>query len=160
MLTMHRSARAGEVGRLAEQLLAAHGLYGWSFRFNRSKATLGLCRWGARTIELSVYFVERNPLEAVRQTLLHEIAHALAGRAAGHGPAWKAVCLRIGARPERLSFQADMPRGCWQAVCGNCGRLHDRHRRPKRMVGWYCAPCGRERGKLSWAVQSGCGTRR
>jgi predicted SprT family Zn-dependent metalloprotease len=154
MPTFQLSPHSQEVRLLAEQLLAAHGLDGWSFRFNRSKLNLGLCRWGVRTIELSVYFVERNPLEAVRQTLLHEVAHALAGRQAGHGPAWKAVCLRIGARPERLSFEASMPPGRWQAACGSCGMLHDRHRRPKRMVGWYCTHCGPRRGKLTWEVKS------
>jgi predicted SprT family Zn-dependent metalloprotease len=131
-------------------LLDCHGLADWSFAFNRRKTQMGLCLYGVRAVELSTHFVERNGPEVVRETLLHEIAHALAGRAAGHGPDWKAVCRRVGALPERLSWEADMPVGRWQAVCGGCGMLHHRHRRPKRMVGWYCAHCGPERGKLAW----------
>jgi SprT protein len=144
------SPRALEACALANRLLPAHGLHGWSFRFNRSRVNLGLCRYGLRLIELSVYFVERNPPEMVKDTLLHEIAHGLAGREAGHGPAWKAACLRVGARPERLSFEADMPEGRWQARCGCCGLLHHKHRRPKWMAGWHCCRCGPERGRLTW----------
>jgi len=121
MKTLPLSARALQTVALARELLTAHGLTGWSFRLNRSKVNLGLCRYGQRTIELSAFFVEENSDEAIRDTLLHEIAHALAGRAAGHGPLWRAMCLRVGAKPERLSFEAEMPAGRWQAVCGNCG---------------------------------------
>ncbi len=32
--------------------------------------------------------------------LLHEIAHALTPRD-GHGPKWRAMCVRVGARPTR-----------------------------------------------------------
>lgn len=33
---------------------------------------------------------------AVENVILHEIAHALAGQEAGHGPRWRAVALWIG----------------------------------------------------------------
>src|SRR3954468_6565933 len=111
-------ARAVAARRLALDLMAGHRLRGWSFRFNRSKTNLGLCRYGPRLIELSVHFVERNSREEVRDTLLHEIAHALVGPGHGHDEAWRRKCLDVGARPERLSFEADMPVGRWQAVCG------------------------------------------
>jgi len=103
--------RALLAAALARELLTAHGLTGWSFSFNRSRVNMGVCKYGPRTIELSTFFVERNTDEAIRDTLLHEIAHAVAGRGAGHGPPWKAMCLRVGARPERLSFEAVMPLG-------------------------------------------------
>jgi predicted SprT family Zn-dependent metalloprotease len=152
------SPRALEARTEACRLLACHRLDDWSFRFNRSRVNLGLCLYGLRVIELSAHFVERNPPDLVRDTLLHEIAHGLAGRAAGHGPAWKAMCLRVGARPERLSFEADMPEGRWQARCGSCGMVHHKHRRPKRMTGWYCGRCGPERGRLAWVMQGPDGT--
>jgi predicted SprT family Zn-dependent metalloprotease len=150
MQTLPLSPRALQAADLAAAMLAAHGLGDWSFRFNRSKLNMGLCRYGLRRVELSAHFVEGNSEEAVRDTLLHEIAHALAGRSAGHGPLWKAMCRRVGARPERLSFEAVMPLGRWRAVCGGCGELHHRHRRPKRMAGWWCCHCGPEHGRLVW----------
>jgi predicted SprT family Zn-dependent metalloprotease len=155
MKTLPVSPHALQAAALARELLATHGLTGWTFRFNRSKVNLGLCKYGPRTIELSVFFVERNSDKAIRETLLHEVAHALVGPGHGHGAAWKAMCPRVGAKPERLSFEAEMPAGRWQAVCGNCGVRHHKHRRPKRMVGWWCCRCGPERGRLSWGLANG-----
>ena len=91
-----------DAARLARRLLAEHGLTGWTFAFNRRKRSLGLCRYGERRIELSVHLVDLNSDEEVLDTLLHEIAHALCGPKAGHGAGWRARCLELGARPERL----------------------------------------------------------
>jgi predicted SprT family Zn-dependent metalloprotease len=145
--------RAAEVRRLAHDLLAAHGLHDWSFAFNRRKRAMGYCYYGRKVIELSVHFVARNPDVVVRDTLLHEIAHALIGPEHGHDEAWKQKCREVGARPERFGH-ADMPPGRWQACCGSCGKHFHRHRRPKRLQGWYCLHCGLERGALTWTVKS------
>ena len=67
------------------------------FVYNRGKRTLGMCDFTRKRIELSRYFVAHNDEAAVRDPLLHEIAHALAGEKAGHGPKWRRVCERIGA---------------------------------------------------------------
>jgi predicted SprT family Zn-dependent metalloprotease len=144
------SARAAAARQLALDLMALHGLVDWAFRFNGCKQAMGLCVYRRRTIELSIHFVERdNPLEEVRDTILHEIAHALVGPRHGHDKVWKRKCLEIGARPVRCGH-ADMPPGRWQAQCGGCGKRYDRHRRPKRVRGWFCRGCGAERGKLVW----------
>src|SRR5690242_13087862 len=87
------SPRCLEARRLACELLDVHGLEGWSFAFNRSKRDLGICRFGPRLIELSVHFVERNAGKVVRDTLLHEIAHALVGPGHGHDAVWRRMCL-------------------------------------------------------------------
>ena len=144
-----RYARRSAARDLVRELMARHGLHGWTFGFNRRKRTLGLCRYGARAIELSIYLVDGNGLEEVRDTLLHEIAHALVGPGHGHDAVWKAKCVEIGARPQRCA-SADMPEGSWRACCGGCGASYHRHRRPRRLLGWFCQGCGRERGKLAW----------
>ena len=70
--------------------MTRHGLHGWAFRFNRCKQAMGLCVYHRRSIELSIYFVERdNPVEEIRDTILHEIAHALVGPGHGHDKVWK-----------------------------------------------------------------------
>lgn len=142
--------RAEVIGQLASHLLAAHGLNDWSFSFNRSKREMGLCLYDPKLIQLSVHFVLLNDDAAVRDTLLHEIAHALVGPGHGHDRVWKRRCLEVGAIPERLCDDVNMPIGRWQAICGGCGMLHHRHRRPKHLIGWWCRHCGRERGRLAW----------
>lgn len=138
-----------EAKQLALELMAAHRLAGWRFAFNRRKQSMGLCVYDRHTIELSLHFVERNSKEEIRDTILHEIAHALVGPKHGHDKVWKAKCVEIGARPVRCG-EADMPEGRWQARCGGCGKKYDRHKRPKRTRGWFCRACGAERGKLVW----------
>ena len=150
LLSSARAQRLAEVRQLASDLFARHGLDDWQLTFNRGKRTMGWCLFGPRKIELSIHFVERNSPDIIQDTLLHEIAHALVGPGHGHDALWKQKCAEIGARPERLSHEANMPEGRWQALCGHCGRLHHRHRKPKRMKGWYCSPCGKECGQLVW----------
>src|SRR5262245_36365843 len=137
------------VRRWAEAVLAQFGLEGWSFAFTWGLRTLGVCRFRQQCIGLSVHLIERNALEEVRETLLHEVAHALVGAGHGHGPAWQAMARRVGARPERCG-EADMPQGRWRARCGGCGEEFRRHRRPARVTGWFCQACGRDKGRLVW----------
>jgi predicted SprT family Zn-dependent metalloprotease len=144
-----RYARRKEVRDLALALMAQHGLEGWSFGFNRHKGTLGICRFGVRTIELSVFLVYHNGVDEVRDTILHEIAHALVGPGHGHDAVWKAKALEIGARPRHCG-EAEMPPGRWRAHCAGCGQDFSRHRRPRRLKGWFCQACGPQRGRLTW----------
>src|ERR1039458_1461278 len=91
----------GEVERVGRELIAAHGLVEWGFGWNWRKRALGLCRYRERRIELSRDFVRANEMGIVRETILHEIAHALAGEKAGHGARWKEMCARVGCKAER-----------------------------------------------------------
>lgn len=142
-----------EVRKMAEGLLAAHGLAEWKFGWNRRKRALGLCRYHLKRIELSVHFVVANGEEEIRETILHEIAHALAGQKAGHGAAWKAVCRRIGCKPERCdNGTAVMPAGRWHAACPGCGKQYSRHRRPQKRAKYWCRHCGPERGAVTFAA--------
>jgi predicted SprT family Zn-dependent metalloprotease len=144
-----RYARRNETRRLAMDLMVSHGFAGWSFGFNQRKRSMGLCRSARKTIELSIHLVYRNGSTEIRDTILHEIAHALVGQEHGHDAVWKAKCQEIGATPRRCGH-SDMPQGNWQARCGSCRNLFSRHRRPKAQTGWFCRVCGPERGQLLW----------
>lgn len=155
-------------GQLANRLLEAHGLTeaGWTFAFNRRRRSLGLCRFDLKRIEISAPFTVLNPEAEVRNTLLHEIAHALTppprrGRAHGdnawtaHGPAWRATCLRIGADPARLNLTAAAPPGRYHATCPRCSKSHRRYRKPLANRTYFCRACGQDHGALTFkAIRS------
>jgi predicted SprT family Zn-dependent metalloprotease len=135
---------------LAMRLMRQYGLHDWCLAFNGRKRTLGLCWYERKVIALSVHLCELNPPEIVEDTIRHEIAHALAGPGTGHGPVWQAMAREVGADPKRACTDCVMPVGRWQATCPGCGQAYHRHRRPRRLNGWYCPPCGPERGALIW----------
>ena len=78
-----------EAAHLAKELMTRHGLAGWSFEFDHARRRFGRCDYTHRRITLSKPLTFLNPIEEVRDTLLHEIAHALAGERAGHGAKWR-----------------------------------------------------------------------
>ena len=103
-------ARLGEVRGLALSIMAEHGLAGWSFDYDRARRRKGSCTHRKKLITLSEPFVLLNDNDAIRLTILHEIAHALVGPGHGHDAVWKAKCLEVGAQPRRCG-EADMPPG-------------------------------------------------
>jgi predicted SprT family Zn-dependent metalloprotease len=74
---------------------------------NRTTRALGVCRFkGGKPFEIVLShnaFQHEANVSEFRDTVLHEIAHAIAGHKAGHGPAWKMVARMIGAKPQRCS---------------------------------------------------------
>ncbi|MFO8149461.1 MAG: SprT-like domain-containing protein [Trueperaceae bacterium] len=125
---------------LAHQLLLHHGLDGWRFRFDHAKRRLGCCHYGSRTISLSKPLTVLNDEAVVRDTLLHEVAHALTP-GAGHGPAWRRQAVAIGAAPRRCADATDvrLPPAPYALVCDGCGARLPRYRRPRRRL--VCRPC-------------------
>lgn len=128
------SNESAVVREWAVPVMRAFGLDDWIFGFTRARRTLGVCRYDPRIIGLSIHLVQRNDPEEIRETLLHEIAHALVGPGQGHGPAWREMARRIGCQPVR-SGNADMPPGRWRADCGSCGRRYRRHRLRRMAAG-------------------------
>jgi predicted SprT family Zn-dependent metalloprotease len=127
--------------RLAEDLLRLHKLWpGWSFAFDHSKIRFGKCNYGKRQISLSRHLVQLNDETQVRETILHEIAHALAPRGAGHGPIWKSLARSIGCTGQRCyGDDVRRPRPKYKATCPACKRVIYRHRRTVIACG-RCAP--------------------
>ena len=108
---------------MAIDLMTQHGLIqkGWIFRWTRAKRTLGQCDFRGMRIKLSELFVELNDETEVRDTILHEIAHALVGTGHGHDWVWKAKCMEIGARPRRTAGEeVTSVRHKWKLVCPSC----------------------------------------
>lgn len=126
--------------RLAHELMDRHGLHGWRFEFDRAKRRAGVCRHRDKVVGLSAPITRLHPESEVRDTILHEIAHALVGPRAGHGPVWVATARRIGCTGERcVPDDAPAVPGDWVGICQQ-GHEVDRHRRPERVL--LCTRCG------------------
>lgn len=112
----------------------------WRFKFDRSKRRFGACMHSSKTISLSKYLVELNVESEVIDTILHEIAHALAGPQHGHDDYWKSKCIELGARPERCydASKVVQPEKKIKYVCPN-GHIRSYHRMLKKT--YACVKC-------------------
>lgn len=120
-------------------LMAEHRLTSWRLEFDRAKRRAGVCRYDRSVIGLSEPLTRLHSEAEVRDTILHEIAHAIAGPRAGHGPLWREVARRIGCSAQRC-VPAEAPRvpGAWVGVCP-AGHTSELHRRPVRVRS--CSTC-------------------
>jgi len=125
---------------IAIRELEANGLHDWTFGLAGTKRRLGVCKYKEKRIEVAEYYARHSQEESVLDTLRHEIAHAIAGPAAKHGPRWKAVALRLGATPRscETSGQAVVQPGDWRATCPACEKTVHLYRRPTRLTGYRC----------------------
>ncbi len=105
-----RTARLMEVAVQARELMDRHGLTDWSFRFNDAEKKLGVCRYREKRILLSRGHAANGARDQVTDTILHEIAHALAGPRAGHGSDWKTVARQLGATPKSCAPETEQTR--------------------------------------------------
>lgn len=120
-----------DAASLAASLMHYHGLQGWRFRFDRARRRFGACHFAEHSISLSRDLTRLNDEPVVRDVILHEIAHALAGPHAGHGPVWKRIAAGLGVRPTRgvSAPHIVMPAPPFAGVCPTCGIVVRRHRR-------------------------------
>lgn len=133
--------------KLARTLMDQHGLADWQFVFDRARRRFGVCRPRNKTIGLSAYLVHLNSDEEVRDTILHEIAHALTP-GDNHGDKWKAACVRIGAKPERCFKEDGEVRTVAAKLkigCPVCGVWASRHR-----ITWAMQVCRKCRKPIVW----------
>ncbi|MFT4136863.1 SprT-like domain-containing protein [Microbacterium sp.] len=135
----------------ADELISTHLDPSWTFGFDNAKRRAGQCDYRHRRLTVSRYLAARHSDEENRQTLLHEVAHAIAGADAAHGPSWKAVARMLGYtggvthRGETATELAP-----WIGLCP-AGHVAYRYRRPTRPTS--CAACARrfdERHAFRW----------
>jgi predicted SprT family Zn-dependent metalloprotease len=139
--SIRNEAELAAVARLARELMVKHQLNQWSFQFDHATKRAGCCHYATHLLSLSHEFAKRAPDEEIRETILHEIAHALVGQAHGHDDVWRAKALETGCSGRRChDLQFTPPRyivkceqNCWVATA-------ERRRRG--------AVCKRCRGKV------------
>lgn len=125
--------------RIARELMNQHGLRDWTVGLDRAKARAGATHFGRRRITLSGPLTRLHDEEHVRDTILHEIAHALVGPEHGHDAVWKSMARKVGASDARC-FSSEAARQLAPFV-GVCAAGHEvrRHKRPTRV--FSCPQC-------------------
>lgn len=124
---------------MAEDLLEHHGLQGWTVAYDGAKKRAGICRFGPKVLGLSAPLTALHSEAEVRDTILHEIAHAIAGPRHGHDATWREIAVRIGCSGARcVSPDAPSVDPPWLGACP-AGHTAGRHRRPERVM--TCSRC-------------------
>jgi predicted SprT family Zn-dependent metalloprotease len=137
-----RSVDLRDAYAMAEYLLEVHGLDDWQVSYDNAKRRAGICRFAEQTLGLSAPLTAVHTEDDVRDTILHEIAHALVGPAHGHDATWLAMARRIGSSGERcVSPDSPTPPAAWLGACPG-GHTLERHRRPERVL--TCGLCSSE----------------
>ena len=82
--------------KLARKLMDSNGLQDWALAFDTGTRRFGACWYNQRKITLSKELVRINHHDAVKDTILHEIAHAMLPEYCGHNSTWRATAQAIG----------------------------------------------------------------
>ena len=150
--------RAGslETAEYAERLLGEYNLTktGWKFRFSLAKRAVGMCCYREKEIHMSLNHLGYMKIFDVKDTLLHEIAHALAvlkvgWEGKGHGPVWRNIAREIGYSGDRLYYGPYIPK--WKSLCP-CGAAYYRNKLIKQMR--YHSLCSNCHQPLNWKPNS------
>lgn len=153
--------------RLGRELLDEHrhrapdDLEGWQIGFDNARRRLGCCHYRQKMITLSRHYVALNSDARVRNTLLHEIAHAIAVGLGerGHGRIWQRLALAIGCDAKRCVSGADddlvAPPRRYTGTCPS-GHVSTRSTLPRRGA-ISCGRCSRRfdpRFLITWRETS------
>ena len=104
-----RANTVGEYVSIARRSVGKFpALAGWTVGVNAAKDALGVCAYDERRIYLSEYWLSQLPRLDVIDTILHEVAHALAGHEAGHGRKWQETAAQVGAQPRATAMVVDV----------------------------------------------------
>ncbi|MGI9337944.1 MAG: SprT-like domain-containing protein [Gammaproteobacteria bacterium] len=132
------SGQEQEAAALARRLMDEHDLQQWHFAWDEATSRAGVCRYDKHTIGLSRLFVRQASAAELRDTILHEIAHALAGPGHHHDHVWKEIAQSIGCSGDRCCEKPFAPKQ-WLRRCPNgCFPPRASNRRSFRLI---CRKC-------------------
>lgn len=117
-----------------------------SFGFDNAVRRMGCYHIKKKRITLSRPITLLNDEERVKNTILHEIAHALAEKerpSSGHNYFWKIKARMVGCDAERTcgSDQVVAPPSRGVMVCLSCNMQSPVYRRPAKPVKKACRHC-------------------
>jgi len=122
-------------GLIKKYLTEIGGYCNWEFSWDNAKKRFGCCKFKTQKIQLSRPLTIINTEQNVIDTILHEIAHALAGAKNGHNIIWRRKAMELGCSSLRCG-SGDVIEGKYIGVCPNC------HKETKRVHKRFNLACG------------------
>ncbi len=102
--------KISEAKKMIKRIMVDNDVTGWKVFFTDDEISAGVTFPYQKVIEYCKPFFIHNGIEACRDTVLHELAHALAPLDRQHGEVWKEKCVEIGAIPEQYLSYDNYPR--------------------------------------------------
>jgi len=142
------------IPHIARGLMNTYGLHHWTFGWDRAVRRFGCCHVRTRRITVSRPLAEVNGEDHARETILHEIAHAIVWeehgpKASAHGPEWVAVAQEIGAQPT-VCGDGIMVEPPLVGTCPGCNFKVRRHRRRRASCPWCSGGRYNDAFRLVW----------
>ena len=116
---------------------------GWKFVWDtKARRRYGQCRYNKREIGITKQLAAINSFEETQDTVLHEIAHALAGVGHGHDSHWKHWCIQVGAEPTRCYRSEDQGgtvktlEGKYKLINKDTGEVYSQYHRKPKIKDW------------------------
>jgi hypothetical protein len=153
-----------EIDRWIHDTVEKHLGIHWKVKYTKAKKSFGTCSSRRKytkkdllatinneeipqpietvgTIKLSLYHIDQHDFAEIKDTVLHEIAHALVGTKEGHNKKWKAACVKLGCRPEKAARVSMKTPYAIKYECPKCGNVAYAHRRYSKYAKYNCGHC-------------------
>lgn len=90
-----------QIENLARKMMEKYGVGHFGFEFYKGRSALGCCY--TDKIALNVVHCIDHHIDNVKDTILHEIAHAIVGIKNRHNKIWQDKAKELGAEPSRYA---------------------------------------------------------
>lgn len=141
----------------AETIIKFPMVKNYTITYTQDVRRLGYCDYQNKVIGISLNHIKLSEEHLVIDTLLHEVAHAVAQHRArlngvrikAHGFEWRSACLEVGAKPERCKTTAytlgERPQQKYTLTCNTCGHTSGLARWSGNRR-YSCSACTRKNG--------------
>lgn len=117
----------------AQEFVLKCGLTNWTVKLNNAKRSLWLCDETKKELRFSKFFIENNSDIEIKETLIHEVAHALAWNDKKHWPKWIQMAKLLGLKnPEQFNRTAVQAEWKYLMICPWCDAKHYFYKKPKK----------------------------
>ena len=144
-----------KIKKMGDSMLRQHGLSDWTFKFgndremkDNQKFYFARCNYRYKQIILSRKLTKNETsLDRIKNTILHEIAHAIdfnnRGKKSNHDSKWQRIAKEIGCNAKECTPLSSVNMdnvAKWIAECRTCHKKFYKNIKPKNKLS--CSKCG------------------